>query len=376
MILRIETLQEACKNILTAVDSNELSAITETLELVTKNGNLYMNVTNREYFVQVEIPVGDDVELHATVNANLFLRLISHTTTDTVELNVVDSNLIVKANGTYKIPLIFDGDALLELPHIEINNVTNEFSISTDILKSILNYNSKELVKGTISKSVQKLYYVDDKGCITFTNGACVNSFTLEQPIKLLFNNRLVKLFKLFTEPNVNFTVGFDPISEDIIQTKVKFKSKDISLTAILSCDDKLLSGVPVAAIRGRASGEYPYSININKEAMLQTISRLLLFNSTAGTSAAVIKPYSTFEFGKDSVTIYDVKKENKEVISYNNSLINCEEPYTAILDLSELKVTLESCSEPYLNINFGDSQALVISRGNISNIIPECHLN
>jgi hypothetical protein len=376
MILRIETLQEACKNILTAVDSNELSAITETLELVTKDGNLYMNVTNREYFVQVEIPVGDDVELHATVNANLFLRLISHTTTDTVELNVVDSNLIVKANGTYKIPLIFDGDELLELPQIEINNVTNEFSISTDVLKSILNYNSKELVKGTISKSVQKLYYVDDKGCITFTNGACVNSFTLEQPIKLLFNNRLVKLFKLFTEPNVNFTVGFDPISEDIIQTKVKFKSKGISLTAILSCDDKLLAGVPVTAIRGRASGEYPYSININKEAMLQTISRLLLFNSTAGTSAAVIKPYSTFEFGKDSVTIYDIKKENKEVISYKYSLINCEEPYTAILDLSELKVTLESCSEPYLNINFGDSQALVITRGNISNIIPECHLN
>ena len=33
MILRIEKLQEACKNILTAVDNNELSAITETLEL-------------------------------------------------------------------------------------------------------------------------------------------------------------------------------------------------------------------------------------------------------------------------------------------------------------------------------------------------------
>ena len=376
MILRIESLQEACKNILTAVDSNELSAITETLELVTKGQSLFMNVTNREYFVQVEIPMGEEVDLHATVNANLFLRLISHTTTDTVELNVVDTNLIVKANGTYKIPLIYDGDKLLELPQIEIKNVTNEFNIDSDVLKSILKYNSKELTKGTISKSVQKLYYVDDKGCITFTNGACVNTFSLEQPIKLLFNNRLVKLFTLFTDPTGAFTVGFDAISEDIIQTKVKFKSKNITLTAILSCDDKLLSGVPVGAIRGRASGEYPYSININKEAMLQTISRLLLFNSTLGSSSAQIKPYSTFEFNTDSVTIYDVHKDNKEVINYNNSLIGCEQPYVAILDLSELKVTLESCTEPYLNISFGDGQALVISRGNISNIIPECHLN
>lgn len=375
MILRIETLQDACKDILTAVDSNELSTITETLELIAKDGNMCMNVTNKEYFVQVDIPVDKDVEMHATVNANLFLKLIAHTTTDTVELNVVDTNLIVKANGTYKIPLIYDNDTLLKLPEIVINNVTNEFNISSDVLKTILNFNSKELTKGTISKSVQKLYYVDDKGCITFTNGACVNTFSLEQPVKLLFNNRLVKLFKLFNEPNVAFTLGFDAISEDIIQTKVRFKSGNITLTAILSCDDKLLASVPVAAIRGRASGDYPYSININKEALLQTISRLLLFNSTLGSSATTVKPYSTFEFGSDSVTVYDVKKENNEVINYNNTVLGIEEPYRAILDLPELKVTLESCSEPYLNIHFGDGQALVISRGNISNIIPECHI-
>lgn len=376
MILRIEKLQEACKDILTAVDSNEVSAITETLELITIDSVLHMNVTNREYFVQVEIPVGPEDELHATVNANLFLKLISHTTTDTVELCVVGTNLVIKANGTYKIPLIYDTDKLLELPKIEINNVTSEFKINSEILRSILTYNSKQLTMGTISKSVQKLYYVDEKGCITFTNGACVNSFNLEKPVKLLFNNRLVKLFKLFTEPSVDFTLGFDPISDEIIQTKVRFKSKNITLTAILSCDNTLLSTVPVNAIRGRATGEYPYSINLNKDAILQTINRMLLFNPSSGPANGAIKPYSTFEFDKDSVTIYDVRKENKELINYNNSVMNCEEKYVAILDLSELKVTLESCNEPYLNIHFGDGQALIITRGTISNIIPECHMN
>lgn len=376
MILRIENLQEACKNILTAVDNNELSAITETLELVTKDKFLYINVTNREYFAQVKIDINEEVNFHATVNANLFLKLISQVTTDTVELNVQDQHITVKANGTYKIPLIFDGDKLLELPEIEIKNVTNEFNIKSLVLKSILNYNSKELTKGTISKPVQKLYYVDDKGAITFTNGACVNSFELEQPVKLLFNNRLVKLFKLFTDENVKFTLGYDAINDDIIQTKVRFESSNIVLTAILSCDDTLLSSVPVNAIRGRAKGDYPYSVNINKDCVLQTINRLLLFNSTAGSAKEVIKPYSTFEFGKDSVTIYDIKKENKEVINYNNTLIDCDDPYVAILDLSELKVTLESCSEPYLNINFGDGSALVITRGNIANVVPECRVS
>lgn len=376
MILRIESLQEACKNILAAVDNNELSTITETLELVTKENFLYINVTNREYFAQVKIDINEEIDFHATVNATLFLKLISQITTDTVEIDIKDTYITVKANGTYKIPLIFDGEKLLELPEIKIENPTNQFNISSSILKSILNYNSKELLKGTISKPVQKLYYVDEQGAITFTNGACVNSFTLEQPIKLLFNNRLVKLFKLFNDENVKFTLGFDSISDDIIQTKVRFESSSIVLTAILSCDDSLLMSVPVAAIRGRAHGEYPYSVNINKYDMLQTINRLLLFNSIGGSTKEVIKPYSTFEFGKDSVTIYDINKENKEIVNYNNSVIECEEGYIAILDLIELKMTLENCTEQYLNIHFGDHTAMVITRGQIANVVPECRLS
>lgn len=372
MIIRIEKLQNACKNILTAVDSNTLSAITETLELVTVDNYLYMNVTNREYFAQVKIDIGEVVDFHATVNATLFLKLISQITTDTVELNIKDNYVVVVANGTYKLPLIFDGDKLLELPEIEIKNVTNEFEIDSDILTSILQYNSKELLKGTIARPVQRLYYVDEKGAITFTSGACVNSFNLPQEVKLLFNDRLVKLFKLFDGSKVNLKIGYDNISEDIIQTKVSFTSPDIKLTAILSCDDSLLSKVPVSAIRGIATAEYPYSININKEYLLQAISRLLLFNTLSG-SRDIVKPYSTLEFGKDSVIIYDVKKENKEVVNYNNTVLDIDEPYTAILDLPELKATLETCNEPYLNINFGNNTSIVLTRGRITNVIPEC---
>lgn len=372
MIIRIEKLQNACKNILTAVDSNTLSAITETLELVTVDNYLYMNVTNREYFAQVKIDIGEVVDFHATVNATLFLKLISQITTDTVELNIKDNYVVVVANGTYKIPLIFDGDKLLELPEIEIKNVTNEFEIDSEILTSILQYNSKELLKGTIARPVQRLYYVDEKGAITFTSGACVNSFNLPQEVKLLFNDRLVKLFKLFDGSKVNLKIGYDNISGDIIQTKVSFTSPDIKLTAILSCDDSLLSKVPVSAIRGIATAEYPYSININKEYLLQAISRLLLFNTLSG-SRDIVKPYSTLEFGKDSVTIYDVKKENKEIVNYNNTVLDIDEPYTAILDLPELKATLETCNEPYLNINFGNNTSIVLTRGRITNVIPEC---
>ena len=255
MILRIEEMQNACSKILAAVDSNNLSILTETLQIKTEGTNLYISVTNREYFARVRIEIDASADFHATVNANLFLKLISQITTDTIEMNVVENSLVLKGNGTYKLPLIFDGDKLLELPEINIYNPTVNFVINSETLLSILQYNSKEITKGSISKPIQKLYYMDENGAVTFTTGACVNNFTLEQPVKVLLNDRLVKLFKLFKGEKVKFTLGYDSISDDIIQTKVKFETSDVTITAILSCDDSMMRQFPVNAVRGRADG-------------------------------------------------------------------------------------------------------------------------
>lgn len=370
MILKLDQLKEACSKILGAVDSNPLSILTETLEIKSENTNLLVSVTNKEYFVRVKIDMAEEVNFKATVKANLFLKLISQITTEDINLEVDDNNLHVRGNGHYKLPLIFEGDKLLELPEITINNPTSTFNIPTDILRSIITYNSKELSKGGISKPVQKMYYLDDKGCITFTSGACVNNFTLDEPVKILLNDRLVKLLKLFKSSKVKFTLGYDEISNDIIQPKVKFEDDIISITAVLPGDDNLISSVPVTAIRNRAANIYPYSITINKNAFLETISRLLLFadNST-------IKLYSKFEFTKTFLKVWDVNESSNEVINYENNLEIINDKYEAILDLVDLKTTLETCLEEYVNLNFGDHQAVVIARNTIFNVIPECRV-
>lgn len=371
MIIRIEDIQSCCSNILNAVDNNSLSVLTETLELIVKDKVLYMNVTNKEYYVQVKLGLSEDADFHATVNAVLFLKLISQITTETVELSCDDTTLYVKGNGNYKLPLIFDNDKLLELPVIEINNVTQTFDIESEILHSILTNNSKQLGIGTVSRPVQKLYYVDDQGCITFTSGACVNNFKLPATVKILLNDKLVKLFKLFKGKSVKFTLGYDTVSEEIIQTKVKFEDSSIAITAILYCDDRLISSVPVTAIRNRATGVYPYSVVLNKNELLETIKRLLLF-SDARTKIL----YSDFEFSNESVTIYDTDKNNKEVILYENRVETINDKYGALLDLNDLKTTLETINDTYINVSFGNSQAVVISRKTVYNVLPECTIS
>ena len=374
MIIKKEKFQEICSTILAATDSAEISTLTETLELKVENKVLYLNVTNGEYYASVKFDLESDEQFHAAVNANLFLKLIAAVTTEDIELQAMNNYVLVKANGTYKIPMIFDGDKLLSLPKIEINNRTVSMKVSGNVLESILNYNSKELLRGTVSRPVQKMFYVDETGCITFTTGACVNNFTLEKPVKVLFNNRLVKLFKLFKNDMVDFSLGYDSISEELVQTKVEFKTNKITLTAVTGCNNELLNSVPVNAIRGRAAATYDNNVVLNKEELLASINRLLLFSAGYG-SVKNLKPYSLFECKDDTMTIYDSNKENKEVIKFkNDTKIDAE--YSMTLDLSDLKLILDTITEEYVTLSFGNHQAVVVKRTNISNVVPEVKTN
>lgn len=370
MLIKTEEFKKIGSLILSSIESNEVSTLTETLELKTEGKTLHLNITNKEYYMSVNFELDHEEEFYATVNANLFLKLVSQVTAQYIELTLKDTYVSVKANGEYKIPLIFDNDHLLELPVINIENTMIEMNISGEILESILNFNSKELLKGTIAKPVQRMFYVDNEGCITFTSGACVNSFTLEQPIQLLLNQRTVKLFKLFKNQMVKFTFGVDPISETLSQTKIRFEIPGVTLTVITNSDEELLRSVPVNAIRGRASYDYPYQVTLSRQMLGETINRLLLFSSGYGNKQN-IKPYSSFEFGVNSVVIYDSDKQNKETLAYQNDT-TLEETYSLMIDLVDFKTVLDGCNEDFVTLKFGNGQCIVVVRGQISNIIPE----
>ena len=283
----------------------------------------------------------------------------------------------IKANGNYKIPLIYCNDKMMELDKIQIVNPTVNMEMDTEILRSILAYNSKELQKGVISnETIQKLHYVDSQGAVTFTTGACVNNFTLPKDIQILLNNKIVKLFKLFDSDTVDFTLGYDALSDEIIQTKIKIASPTIVLTAILNCDNSLLKAIPVEKIRARANNIYPYTITISKNSLIQAINRLTLLVMPSKNKVAdpgKFRPVGKFVFTKGKLTLYDVNKENSEEIAISG--FESDEEYTAVFDLNDIKLTLDPCIEPYLSFSFGDGQAGVISRLNILNVIPQCDL-
>jgi DNA polymerase III sliding clamp (beta) subunit (PCNA family) len=89
MILKTKTFQEAAKTILMAVDNNAAN-----IELVVKENNLYLNVTNKEYYVSIKQELEQPETFNAVVDASLFLSLIAGISTEEFELKIKDNKCI------------------------------------------------------------------------------------------------------------------------------------------------------------------------------------------------------------------------------------------------------------------------------------------
>ena len=374
MIIKTKDFQDVAKKILlaTSLDKNACN-----LELITKGSDLYLNVTNKEYFVAIKFALDTPEEFHATVDANLFLSLISALTTETFTLSTKKNSIEIKSGkSSYTLAMIYDNESLLTLTPITIQNKTVEMNISKDILDSIVNVNSRELekIKGVANvNELFELYYIDDTGCFTFNTGACLNAFKLEKPVKLLLNERIVKLFKLFNE-DVHFSLGQDT-ENDISKTKIILETSTVYLAAIITCDDRLISKIqaPCEATKKYINDKYDYHVVISSTLLKEAINRLTLFTKNTNDKQNMRFITMNIKITPDEFIISDNFGNIESLPIENGSFV--ENEYEMIINIIDLKLVVESCKNEHITINCGNKRSIIVNRGNISNLIPECRI-
>jgi hypothetical protein len=249
-------------------------------------------------------------------------------------------------------------------------------AIPNDILMSILNVNSKELLKTKYLdvSELNKLYYIDETGCFTFTNGSCLNSFTLEKPVKLLLNDRIVRLFNLFKD-DVQFSLGQDPLPNGSIQTKMVLETPDTYLAAVITCDDTLIAKVqhPCDATKRYLAEAYDHKLVLDTAELSGAISRLMAFTKNSkSTSEKVNMAYlpTTIKIENGELVIKD-KFENYETVSIANESYSTGD-YEMNINLFDIKLVLDSCKVDHITLNCGNHRSVVITRGTVANLIPE----
>ena len=369
MKLKAEKFKKLCATVITAVESGVAQKNAGVLTLETKGNYLYLNTAGTDYYLSARFLPEEFSDINVSVQASLFLKLIADLDSDEIELLAKDKYLSIKSStGSFKVPYIFINDKPATLVPITINNPVTEMNIDGDVLYSILQFNSKELVKTVWQKQeLQKLFYVDQLGCITFTNGACINSFSLEKPVRFLLKDKIVKLFKLFKGTGVHFTLGYDDVENRLTQTKVSFETEDIVLTAITMLNESvLLVKAGEDQIRALGNKIFPYTLILDTEAMRRAINRLLLFVKKEDQllSTAIIS------CNQDELSILGAG-ENTEIIKVGmGSIIDGE--YKMRVQLYDLKLVFDSAAEPTITMSFGDRRVVALTRGNVKNLIPE----
>lgn len=364
MVLRTEEFKKLCSKILKVMSKSDLLPLTGLLELKSEGNLLTLNIKDGDCSVAVKYSLDHEEEFHTVVNASAFLKLISQTTSESLELTLKETHLLLKANGSYKIPL----ETAESLNEIKLDNVTNQFDIDGDILRSIAVENSKEVAKRTFAQAIQQMYYIDQKGCITFSAGACVNNFELEKPVRLLLSDKVVKTFKLFFEDKVTFSIGFDAVGSTI-QTKVCFETPSTRVAAIIANNQTDLDSVPAAAIRGRASYNYKNEVVLNKDNLLAAMNRLSIFYKDKKSFWGKLK------LEKDKAYIQDLNNTNSEPLTYLEGS-NAVEDYEVILDFNNLKSILADWPDQDVCIKYGNEESVVLAKKNIYTVLPEIRMS
>ena len=374
MILKTKTFQEAANKILVAVGLDRSAA---NLELAAKDTALYLRVTNREYYVAVKFDLEAPTDFRAVVDANLFLNLISGISTEEFELVINDTHVVVKAGkSNYKLAMIYENDQLMKLPIIKLDKeqVTVDMPIEQGVLLSILNVNGKEIQKAKKLdvNELQRYYYIDETGCFTFTTGACVNSFTLEKPIKLLLTDKVVKLFKLF-DTDVWMSYGHHVNKDNSLQPIVVFQTENIYVASRLLNDETCISKIkaPCDAMKNLVKEAYDHNLVLSASDLSAAISRLLMFYKNSSAKADLSFVPAAVEFTETELSISDLSGDNKEIITIENGSVT-PGSYSMGVNLIDLKAVLDSCKNEHITMNCGNHKSIIINRGTISNVIAE----
>lgn len=375
MEIKTKEFQAAANTILTAVGLDKANA--GNLELNAHDGSLYLTVTNKEYYVSKKFVIDTDDKFRAVVDASTFLNLISGLTAESFELKVLGSTVGIKAGkSNYKFAMIYDNADLMVLEPITLKEPTVQMTISNDVIKSILNVNSKEIVKAkglgvNETSELFKQYYINENGCFTCVTGACMNYFTLEKPIKILLADKIVKLFKLF-DTDLYFSYGVEQDKYGAADTKIVLQTSDIYVAAKVCHDERTWSAIisRFEATQGFLKDPQPNHLVVSVNELSAAIARLTMFSKNALETSNSKSIWVNAKVGNDELVLTDTLG-NVEAVLIENGGYTDKPGYAMKINLVDLKLAIDSYKNDHVTLNCGNGKSLIVTHDGANHLMP-----
>ena len=345
-------MKEAVNKAIKGAGFNNLIPITSMIGIKLSDGKLRLLTTDmtNTLCIIIDKVAGDEMDI--TVDADKFGKLISKTTSEDIDLSVKDDVLFVKANGTYKIPLISDEEGLISFPDIKDLSENKEADCKTKLSSVMQAYNiNKSALAKTLENPALTGYYCGDTVISTDANVITFNGFkmfTNDEPI--LISAQQMQLLTLNTKEDIEVLISGNSI---------QFVTEDVVI------DGALMEGIedfPANEVNAYLDEAFPSSCKVPKELLLSVLDRLALF----------IEPYDKngayFTFGRKGITIHSKKDASTEIINYVES--KDFEPFVCCVDIPMLKEQVQANPEDTIKLYYGNENALKMECGKVTQVI------
>ena len=342
-------MKEAVNKAIKGAGFNNLIPITSMIGIKLSDGKLRFLTTDMTNTLCIIIDKVSGVDMDITVDADKFGKLIAKTTSEDIELIVIDDVLSVKANGTYKIPLIADEEGLVTFPAFS-ETKGKATNIKLTSIMQAYNINKSALAK-TLENPALTGYYCGDMVISTDANVITFNDFKMfEQDEPLLISSQLMQLLTLNKQEDIKLIAD---------KTLLTFIADDMVVQGAVM---EGIEDFPADDVKAYLDEAFTSSCKVPKDLLLATLDRLALF----------IEPYDKngayFTFGRKGINIHSKKDASTETINYVES--KDFEPFVCCVDIPMLKEQLQANPDDTVKICYGNENALKIESGKVTQVI------
>ncbi len=354
LTLNTEKLKDMVSRSVKGVGNNKLIPLTSLMAIELKDGKLTLittDATNYLYIMEDKVS-GDD--FYAVVDANVFSKLISKMTSESVTLEIKASlnYLEVRGNGTYKIELPLDENgeyikypdpvATLDLGTPEERTI-NRTTIQV-ILETI-----KPALAVTLENPCYTGYYVGNQVVATDTYKIASMDVNLIGAKKLI-SPEFMELLSVMNAEKILTT---------FTDTDIVCSTPDCVVAG------KLMEGLEdfaIEPIMDLVNTEFGSMCAVPKSALLQVLDRISLFVGTYDKNAI----YLTFT--RMGLQISSKATSGIEMIDYATS--ENFKDFTCAVDIQMLINEVKSISNDIIEISYGVDNAIKMTDGNITIIV------
>lgn len=331
---------------------NKLLELSGYIGIKVQNGVLYLNTTDGTNYMRVSDSCSAD-DFDVTVDAELFSKLIGKFNSDTVDMDIVDDNLVIKGNGKYTLGVkpnetgsaLRFPDKFPNVPAEVIGTITFQdlVTISTAIKASL----------SSVAGSLYADYYVGD--VVASTDKVMISRYAKKLlDANYMLNRQFVDLMCL---GNSDVTVSK---ADNMLIADISL-SEDSSIQICTPILDTV-SEFNIDGINKFADLDVKSFCRFKKVQMLDLLDRLALFVNKFDDGAV------TLHFTEDYIEVSSLANsgiERVEITEFKNA-----EDISIKINIERLRNQLKAYGADIVDMYYGSDVCIKLVDGDISQVI------